>query len=396
MSTRSLTLTLAALVLAVTMLAAWMPVAPERPGAFVRATACLAPSDVSTVRVTWTIPAPGTEPIAAYAVGLTIAEAPLYSDTVAADSPRAVEVAVPCPEYGASVAVDASVRAIDALGLGGGTGRASLVLTTAQPVPPGTPEVTIDTVALGEPEAPGTLAIEVTGGARSVLAVCDGDVCDVSWMHDETMAGGEPPPAYAVWLVEGDPLSVELPVWPEGPDPVSVGGVVAYPVSQGACAYPVRPRGPAPQLHTCRVWGAPADGDVRWEVTWSRVEVEPIAPETLAVGLASVSDLRVVRVAPTALALAWTEVGDGRGGAADYGLRWQTGGEWSDAVAVLGSEVGETVGYTVVGLPPGSTVTIEVAPFRGLLPDRLVAGVPTTITVETAAARDIASALALR
>ena len=54
MSARSLTLTLAALVLAVTMLAAWVPVAPERPGTFVRATACLAPSDVSTVRVTWT------------------------------------------------------------------------------------------------------------------------------------------------------------------------------------------------------------------------------------------------------------------------------------------------------------------------------------------------------
>ncbi|MCK9496720.1 MAG: hypothetical protein M0R75_14680 [Dehalococcoidia bacterium] len=394
-STRNLLLMVAGLTLAVTMVAA-APSAPARPGAFVRATACLTPSDSSRVRITWTIPTAGTSPIASYGVGLAAGGDTIVSSTVPADAPRAVESAVPCPAYGASVELSASVLAIDASGLAGAPGRASLTLTTAQPVPPGTPEVTIDTLAAA-PETPGTLDIGVTGGIPVVLAVCDGDVCDLTWNHTEYQTGPTmAPPAYAVWLVEGDPDAVELPVWPESADPVEMGGVVAYPVSQGACAYPVLPRGPAPQLHACRTYGAPESGDTHWMVTWSLVDVEPIPEETPSVGLATISDLRVVRTAPTALALEWTQVSDGAGGAADYGVRWSTPDGWSPVVAVLGSEVGEPIGYTAVGLQAASAVTVQVSPFRGQLLERAVVGIPAEITVQTAAGRTPPAPLALR
>jgi hypothetical protein len=111
--------------------------------------------------------------------------------------------------------------------------------------------------------------------------------------------------------------------------------------------------------------------------------VPQIAAETQAVGLSQVTDLRVTMTGPAALALEWTQVPDGRGGAADYGVRWRQDGEWSPVVAVIGWAPGEPIGYTVAGLQPGAAVTVQVAPFRGVLPDRAVVGLPAAITAAT-------------
>lgn len=248
--------------------------------------------------------------------------------------------------------------------------------------------VRVDTVFVAGPPAPepepGTVEVGVNGGSEAVLAICDGAACDLTWNHYEHTEGTAPP-AYAVWLVDGDPASVELPVWPDGPEPVTVGGVTARPVTEGPCAYPVIPRGPAPQLHSCRVGGVPDTPGLSWMVTWAQTDVTPIAEETQAVGLSPVTDLRVTMTGSTALALEWTQVSDGRGGAADYGVRWTLpDGEWSPVVAVIGWAAGEPIGYTVPGLEPGTTVTVQVAPFRGVLPDRAVVGLPVDVTATTA------------
>lgn len=231
-------------------------------------------------------------------------------------------------------------------------------------------------------------ALEIGGavsGSTFVTTICDGVSCDLTWSHGLVQEGPDyEPPAYAAWYVEGDPLSVELPAWPSGPGPVTMGGVTATPVTEGPCAYPILPRGPANQFLACR---APdRGGDGLWLITWSRVDVSTIAPETLRIGLPVISDLRVVRRGPDAVAVEWTQVGNGAGGAADYGIRWSTPDGWSEGVAVAGSRVGDRLGYTAFGLAPGVTVTIEVAPFRGLIPERAVYGPPASVTAETTAA----------
>jgi hypothetical protein len=137
-------------------------------------------------------------------------------------------------------------------------------------------------------------------------------------------------------------------------------------------------------------------------LAWIRGTVENRSDSTLVTVTASptlpasdpaqVTDLRVTATTSSSVTIAFTEVSDGSGQPANYGLLVGSPtvaftGDLSTAVELVGTQVGATRSYTIGGRSPGTTYQVVVVSLRGRLGASPAMGAPSaTVSASTAAA----------
>jgi hypothetical protein len=104
--------------------------------------------------------------------------------------------------------------------------------------------------------------------------------------------------------------------------------------------------------------------------TWVSTALSNVAAGRVLRNADQVTDLAVSAVTDSSLTVRWTEVGDGEGGVASYGVRYeQPPLDWSGATAVCGSAIaGTSVGAqrtcTIQGLSSDSDYSVQVMSYR--------------------------------